>query len=121
MITTSPPRKVIPEMTLSYYMLKWRHSERVGLVAHGPAHVAFMRGFSNSLCHKVSDHVKRRAKGGIDSTKFNVLTQEMNTHIDVTCSSLNGWVMPHNNGTLVINRHVGWSGVSESQVLEKHA
>ena len=35
-----------------------------------------------------TDHIKGRAKGGFDSIKFDVLTHEMNTHVDVTRSGL---------------------------------
>ena len=92
MITTSSPRKVIPERTLSYYMLNRSHWERIGLVAHGPVHVAFMCqcvAFGVALVMKsATDHIKGRAKGGFDSIKFDVLTHEMNTHVDVTRSGL---------------------------------
>ena len=54
------PRKVIPEMTLSY-MLNGRHRECIGLVTHGPVNVAFMCDFRSILCHEVSDHIKGRA------------------------------------------------------------
>ena len=83
-------------------MLNRRQREYIGLVAHGPVHMALMCGFRDGLCHKVSNHIKSWAEGGIDSTKFNMLTHEMNPHVDVACSSLIGWMMPHNNSTLVV-------------------
>ena len=57
LITTSPPRKVIPE-NLSYDMLNRRHTECIGLVAHGPVHMALMCGFRSSLRQEVSNHIK---------------------------------------------------------------
>ena len=64
--------------TLSHDMLNGLHREGIGLVAHGPAHMALMCGLRSSLRHEVSNHVKGWAKRGIDSTKLNMLTHEMN-------------------------------------------
>ena len=102
-------------------MLNWRHRECIGLVAHGPVHMALICGFRGSLCHEVSNHIKNWAEGGIDSSNFNMLTHEMNPHVNVTCSSLIGWMMPHDNSTLIANVNAGGSGVPEAQVFEKHA
>ena len=95
-------------------MLNGLHREGIGLVAHGPAHMALMCGFRSSLRHEVSNHIKGWAKGGIDSTKFNVLTHEMNPHVDVTCSGLVGRMMPHDDSTLIVNVYVGGSGIPEA-------
>ena len=120
LITTSPPRKEIPEKSLSYDMLNGLHREGIGLVAHGPAHMALMCCFWSSLGHEVSDHIKSWAKRGIDSTKLDVLTHEMNPHVDVTCSSLVGRMMPHDDSTLIVNVYVGGSGIPEAQVFKEH-
>ena len=42
----------------------------------------------------------------LNSTKLNTLTHEMNPHVDVTCSSLIGWMMFHDNSTLIVNLNV---------------